>query len=153
MWRSYQFVFHFPNWEIFFHKNFQILNEGFGTFWLVLVFSQLCSQKWLVFIIFTGFCGMYLFPWNLLLRSTNSNTFSNYTIRLLKALLEPFIWCFVLFCFCLFAFSRAAPVAYGVSRARGLIGAVAASLHHSHSNVRSEPHLPPTPQLTAMPDT
>ena len=25
-----------------------------------------------------------------------------------------------------------------------------AGLHHSHSNVGSEPHLPPTPQLTAM---
>ena len=32
--------------------------------------------------------------------------------------------------------------------ARGQIGAAAAS----HSNTRSEPHLPPTPQLTAMPD-
>ena len=30
---------------------------------------------------------------------------------------------------------RAAPVAYGRSQAWGLIGAVAASLHHSHSNV------------------
>ena len=34
----------------------------------------------------------------------------------------------------LFVFSRAAPVAYGVSQARGLIRAVAASLHHSHSH-------------------
>ena len=31
--------------------------------------------------------------------------------------------------------SRAAPTAYGGSQARGQIGAVAASLHHSHSNV------------------
>ena len=30
---------------------------------------------------------------------------------------------------------------------RGWIGAAAASLHHSHSNARSEPSLPPTPQL------
>ena len=36
--------------------------------------------------------------------------------------------------FCLFAISRAAPVAYGDSQARGLIGAVATSLHQSHSN-------------------
>lgn len=43
-----------------------------------------------------------------------------------------------------------APVEYGGSEARGQIGAVAASLHHSHSNARSEPHLQPTPQLTAM---
>ena len=54
--------------------------------------------------------------------------------------------------FCLFAISRATPVAYGGSQARGLIGAVAAGLHQSHSNVGSEPHLQPTPQLTATPD-
>ena len=39
-----------------------------------------------------------------------------------------------LFIFCLFAFSRATPMAYGGSPARGLIGAVATGLHHSHSN-------------------
>ena len=33
------------------------------------------------------------------------------------------------------------PEAYGGSRARGLIGAVAAGLHHSHSNPGSEPRL------------
>ena len=49
---------------------------------------------------------------------------------------------------------KAAPMAYGGSQARGLIGAVAASLRHSHShsNTGSEPHLRPTPQLTAMLD-
>ena len=57
-----------------------------------------------------------------------------------------------LFFFCLFAFSRAAPLAYGGSQARGQIRAVSTSLRHSHSNVRSEPHLWPTPQLTATPD-
>ena len=41
---------------------------------------------------------------------------------------------FVLFCFLLF---RATPMAYGGSQARG----PAASLHHSHSNAGSEPHL------------
>jgi len=40
------------------------------------------------------------------------------------------------FFFCLF--SRATPTAYGGSQARGLIGAVATSLHHSHSNAGSE---------------
>ena len=40
-----------------------------------------------------------------------------------------------------FLLFRAAPGAYGGSQARGRIGAVAASLRHSHSNVRSEPHL------------
>ena len=45
-------------------------------------------------------------------------------------------------------------MAYGGSQATGQIGATAASLHHSHINVRSEPRLLPTPtsQLTAMPD-
>ena len=47
---------------------------------------------------------------------------------------------------------RAAPEAYGGSQARGPVGAIAAGLHHSHSHARSEPHLPPTLQLTAMPD-
>ena len=46
----------------------------------------------------------------------------------------------------------AAPVAYGGSQARGQTGAVAAGLHHSHSNMESEPHLQPTPQLTTAPD-
>ena len=53
------------------------------------------------------------------------------------------------FFFCLF---KAAPVAYGGSQARGRIRDAAASLQHSHSNVGSEPHLPPTPQLMATPD-
>ena len=43
-------------------------------------------------------------------------------------------------------------MAYGGSQARGLIGAVAASLHQSHSNAGSKPSLQPTPQLRAMPD-
>ena len=40
----------------------------------------------------------------------------------------------------------------GGSQARGLTRAVATSLHNSHSNVGSEPHLLPTPQLKAAPD-
>ena len=43
-------------------------------------------------------------------------------------------------------------MAYGGSQAKGLMGAVAAGLHQSHSNAGSEPHLRPTPQLTATPD-
>ena len=69
--------------------------------------------------------------------------------------------CFLFFCFLnylfiylfgLFAISWAAPAAHGGSKARGLIGAVAASLRQSHSNAGSEPLLRPTPQLTATPD-
>ena len=51
---------------------------------------------------------------------------------------------FVLFCFLLFT---AAPAAYESSQARGRIVAAAASLHHSQSNMGSEPQLCPTPQL------
>ena len=56
------------------------------------------------------------------------------------------IWPYLFFC--LF---RAPPTAYGGSQARGWIGAVAASLHHHHSNTGSEPHLWPTPQLLVTP--
>ena len=55
-----------------------------------------------------------------------------------------------IFFFGLFAISWAAPAAYGDSQARGPIGAVATGLHQSHSNVRSEPRLQPTPQLGAV---
>ena len=51
------------------------------------------------------------------------------------------------FSFCLF---RAAPIAYGGPQARGLTGATAAGLRHSH--MESEPHLSLIPQLTATPD-
>ena len=43
-------------------------------------------------------------------------------------------------------------IAHGGSQARGGIGAAAAGLRHSHSNVGSEPHPRPTPQLVAMLD-
>ena len=43
-------------------------------------------------------------------------------------------------------------MAYGGAQARGGIGAVATGLRQSHSNVGSEQHLQPTPQLMAMPD-
>ena len=52
------------------------------------------------------------------------------------------------FCLFLFVFSRAAPMAYGGSYARGLIGAVATGLCQGHSNKGSKP----TPQLTEMLD-
>ena len=46
----------------------------------------------------------------------------------------------------------ATPAAYGRSQARGPTGATAASLGHSHSNIRSKLCLRPTPQLMAMLD-
>jgi len=56
----------------------------------------------------------------------------------------------VVFFVCLFF--RASPMAYGSSQAKGWIRATAAGLHHSRSNVGSELHLWPTPQLMAMLD-
>ena len=56
----------------------------------------------------------------------------------------------LLLLFCLF---RAALAAYGNSQARGLVGATAASLPYSHSNIGCELRLRPMPQLTAMMDT
>ena len=55
-------------------------------------------------------------------------------------------------CCCCCCYFRATPAACRGSQARGLIRGVVAGLCHSHSNARSQPHLWPTPQLTAMPD-
>ena len=49
--------------------------------------------------------------------------------------------------FLLFWFFGATPAAYV-----GQIGATTASLHYSHRNTDSKPHLWPTPQFMAMPD-
>ena len=46
---------------------------------------------------------------------------------------------FLFYVFCLFF--RAAPATYGGSWARGGIRSVAVGLHHSHSNVESEPRM------------
>ena len=53
------------------------------------------------------------------------------------------------FVFCLY---RATPEAYGGYQAKGQIGALAPSLYHRDSNIRSKPRLWPTLQLTATPD-
>ena len=63
---------------------------------------------------------------------------------------QCWLWPFKFFYF--FYLFRAVPAECRGSKARGLIRDVAASLHHWQSNARSEPHLPPTPQLRAMPD-
>ena len=64
--------------------------------------------------------------------------------QLRKKNLDFFFFFFLLF--------RAAPATYRGSQVRGLIGATAAGLYHSHSNAGSEPHLWSTPQLKATPD-
>ena len=53
---------------------------------------------------------------------------------------------FILFIY-FFSLFRATPTAFASSQARGLIGAVATGLGHSHT--KSEQHLRPTPHLTA----
>ena len=58
----------------------------------------------------------------------------------------------IVFFFFLLLRAQARRQAHGGSQARGQIGAVAAGLHNSHNNVRSEPHLRPTLQLMAIPD-
>ena len=62
------------------------------------------------------------------------------------------VFFYFFFFFFVFYLFRAALEAHGGSQAEGLVGAATASLHHSHSNTESEPHLRPTPQLMATPD-
>ena len=57
-----------------------------------------------------------------------------------------FLFLFFFGCF-VFSLFRAAPMAYGSSKAGVLIRAAAASLHHSHSHTGSKSCLRPTPQL------
>ena len=73
----------------------------------------------------------------------------------LKNFLYHFWWCrssgcwqqnsLSFFFVCLFYLFRATSMTYGICQARGWMGAIAAGLHHSHSNVVSEPYLQPTP--------
>ena len=56
------------------------------------------------------------------------------------------------FIFVFLPFLGPLPAAYEGSQARGLIGALATSLYHSHSHSGSEQRLQPTPQLTVTPD-
>ena len=82
----------------------------------------------------------------LLLFSINALPDRVISLSMLLSILCPFIY-FFLFLF----FPRATPVTWSFP-GWGLIGAVAASLHHSYSNAWSEPHLQPTLQLMAMRD-
>ena len=70
-------------------------------------------------------------------------------MNVIKISQMPFL-AYLLACLLFFFSFRATPAAYGSFQGRGQIGAAATSLGHSHSNARSEPHLRPTPQLTAM---
>ena len=99
----------------------------------------------------TSLCSSTFPPWNehlLILHFDPIPAFlhSNPIICLIIIIIIIIV---IIFVSCLF---RAMPVAYGDSQARGRIGVTDASLHHSHSNLGSEPHLWPIPQLTATPD-
>ena len=54
---------------------------------------------------------------------------------------DAFSFFFLSFFLVFLPFLELLPTAYGLSQARGLIRAVAAGLHHSQSNVGSEPRL------------
>ena len=60
--------------------------------------------------------------------------------------------CLFVFVFVFLPFLGPLPMAYRDSQARGRIGAVAAGLHHSHSNAGSKLCLQTTPQLMATLD-
>ena len=73
--------------------------------------------------------------------SQNSTVHSyprNVRHRYVSLLVSVFWFFFGFFCFFFFCLFRAAPSAYGSSQARGQIRAITASLHHSHSNARSD---------------
>ena len=89
-------------------------------------------------------------PWSQEYPSRAIQFFSIFNSNIFKY--QLFLFCFFCCPFFFFSLFRAASMAYGGSQARGGIGAVAASLHHSHSNAGSKPHLRPTSQLRAMPD-
>ena len=54
--------------------------------------------------------------------------------------------CFPVYIYIIIIIILFTPTAYGSSQARGQIGALTASLHHSHSHARSKLHLQSTPQ-------
>ena len=87
--------------------------------------------------------------------ANTKNALETWAIKYITAFIFIQVWrtirsfAFFFFVFCLF---RAAPMTYGGSQARGSNRAIAASIHHSHSNATSELRLQPTPQLMAMPD-
>ena len=115
------------------------------TFFIIFLFKNIAGS--LVFY-FPQFKETFILKLSMTCSNLVKYTFVNKDKTFIFfSLLDPSkIWNF--FC-CLF---RAIPETYGGSQARGWIGTVASGLHHSHSTAESEPHLQPTPQLTAMPD-
>ena len=79
---------------------------------------------------------------------------SAYLLELVILLVCLRVWVWFQQCsfFVFLPFLGRLPAAYGGSQTRGLIGAVATGLLHSHSNAGSEPPLRPIPQLMATLD-
>ena len=90
--------------------------------------------------------SMYDYFFRLWLLHVGQSSGTGLKFQLVWSKAKRVVFLVVFCCCCLF---RAAPTAYVGSQARGPIGAVAAGLHHSHSNTGSQPRLRPTPQLTA----
>ena len=63
-----------------------------------------------------------------------------------------YIYIYIFFFFVFFPFLGLLPRHMEIPRLRGPIRVAAAGPRQSHSNVGSEPRVPPTPQPTAMPD-
>ena len=120
-----------------------------------LIISSFCNSK-----MFHWFLVSFCFLWKIISQLYNLSTvlmclfleFFNYYFLCFG--FKPFEYeilrCgFLFFFFCLLGLH---PRHVEVSQAKGLMGTVAAGLHQSHSNARSEPCLWTTPQLKAMPD-
>ena len=98
-------------------------------------------------------CGPYLDPksntekiyYETIINKNTDWKFNN----IKKILIVCMYVCMYLFIYCLFTDT---PLAYGSSQAKGPIGAVAAGLHHNHSNAGSKPCQWPTLQLTVTLD-
>ena len=116
----YHLIFyHLPsNRENSFHSNKSKISVGIWIIW----FSKNPLKLYLIYIPHLGKC----------IKET-SNYRKDLCIKKCPQCILSFFFLFLLF--------KAAPVAYGNSKARGQIGAVATGLCHSHSHTRAEPTL------------
>ena len=125
------------------HLSHSSNNTGSLPHWAIREFLSLTFDSINLFCVLQLLKPAYLFPF------TDLESFQFFFLSFLSSFLPkvfrfsffPFFPFLPSFLSCLFAFSRAAPMAYGISQAKGLIGAVAAGLRQSHSNMGSEPRL------------
>ena len=135
----------------------KIANYICKTLMFICVSSLLCT--WSSFLAGIGHCQIAynvlsnFLSYRLGRSLCTFNVMGLYLAYKMETLSQFVIYIFKNYLFIYFCIFRAAPAAYGSSNARGQIGAVVAGLRCSHSNARYEPHLRPTPQLTAMLDS